>query len=75
MSHDDLKKLRNSREVEEGLRQFLKLESGLGNSSRFQRGWVFNFQFTDAQRAEVNAMMEAGVSFDEAFDRVRGKAP
>ena len=72
---DEIKKLRNSREVEEGLRQFLKLESGLGNSSRFQRGWVFNFQFTDEQRGQVNALMEAGVSFEEALDRVRGKAP
>jgi hypothetical protein len=71
---DEIKKLKESRAVQENLRQFLKLETGLGNSPQFQRGWVFNFQFTDAQRAEVNSLMEAGVPFDEAFDRVRGKA-
>lgn len=70
MFDDDTKKDR--REAEPLLRQFLKIETGLGNSPQYRRGWVFNFEFTQQQRDEVNRLMESGVSFDEAFDRVRG---
>jgi hypothetical protein len=75
MSDDDLRKIRYSREVEENLRQFLKLESGLGNSSKFQRGWVYNFEFTQEQRDSVNALMAAGRTFDDAFDEVKRGTP
>lgn len=68
MNDDDLK--RDRREAEPLLRQFLKLETGLGHSPQYRRGWVFNFEFTQQQRDEVNRLMESGVSFDEAFDRV-----
>jgi len=59
-------------EVDRMLRQFLRLESGLGNSRGFQRGWVFAYEFTQEQKDRVNRLMEEGKSFEEAFDEVRG---
>ena len=50
------------------LRQFLRLETGLGNSKAYQRGHEFNFRFTQEQRDVVNKLMEYGMSFEEAFD-------
>ena len=61
---------RRTIETERGLRQFLKLETGLGNSKAFQRGWVFAYEFTEEQRAMVNLGMEEGLSFEDAFDAV-----
>lgn len=69
--HDAAKERRRP-EVERQLRQFLKLESGLGNSPAFQRGWVHAYEFTDHQRAEVRTLMNTGMSFEEAFDAVAG---
>lgn len=75
---DDVRSIRNSREVEQGLRQFLKLESGNGNSRAFRRGHVWNFEWCSedpalaqpAKVAEVKLLMESGKKFDEAFDEV-----
>ena len=51
------------------MRQFLKLESGAGNSSAYNRGYAFNFEFTQEQRDAVMRLMdEKQVTFDEAFD-------
>lgn len=58
-------------EVEKGLRQFLKIETGLGNSRKFRRGHEFTFSFTDEQKARVNRLMAEGQSFDDAFDFVK----
>lgn len=55
-------------ETERLMRQFLKLESGAGNNSAYNRGYEFNFRFTQEQRDAVNALMANGLSFDEAFD-------
>ena len=72
------KKMRNTREVEGLLRQFLKMETGLGKNAAYQRGHVWNFEWCSsdpakaqpAKVAEVNRLMNEGLSFDEAFDRV-----
>lgn len=75
---DDVRSIRNSREVEQGLRQFLKLESGNGNSRAFRRGHVWNFEWCSEDSAlaqpekvaEVKRFMDTGYSFEEAFDWV-----
>ena len=72
------KKVRNTRQVEELLRQFLKLETGLGKNAAYQRGHIWNFEWCSedptkaqpAKVAEVNRLMAEGVSFDEAFDAI-----
>ena len=72
--HDDpkaaAKKVRNTRQVEELLRQFLKLETGLGKNAAYNRGHTFNFEWSQEQRDVVNKLMETGMSFEEAFDAV-----
>lgn len=65
------KYVRNLRSTDQLMRQFLKLESGLGNSPAYQRGHEFAFKFTDEQKAEVNKLMDAGASFEDAFDEVK----
>ena len=84
MSNDDTedlsnKKFRQTRAVDQGLRQFLKLETGLGNSAAFQRGHVWNFQWCPdlpwrqgkpALVQKVSDLMAAGKTFEEAFDEV-----
>lgn len=72
------KKVRESREVENLLRQFLKMETGLGKNAAYQRGHVWNFEWCSsdpakaqpAKVAEVNRLMSEGMPFDEAFDKV-----
>lgn len=73
--HDDpkaaAKKVRNTRQVEELLRQFLKLETGLGKNAAYNRGHTFNFEWSQEQRDVVNKLMaDHGMSFEEAFDAV-----
>lgn len=72
--HDDpkaaAKKVRNTRQVEELLRQFLKLETGLGKNAAYNRGHTFNFEWSQEQRDVVNKLMETGMTFEEAFDAV-----
>lgn len=68
---EEAKRIRYLPETEKLMRQFLKLETGTGNNSRFQRGHDFNFTFTQSQRDQVYHMMESGLSFDEAFDAVK----
>lgn len=60
--------------VEQGLRQFLNHDGPKGTNSNYKRGWEFNFSFTDEQRQEVLALKDAGMSFEDAFDQVKGKA-
>lgn len=69
----ELEKLRNTPAVQQQLRQFMKLETGLGNSPEFQRGYTFAFEFTEERKAEVNHLMEVGMTFEEAFDAVWGR--
>jgi hypothetical protein len=74
------KYIRGLRSTDQLMRQFLKLESGAGNSSAFQRGHVWNFEWcsedpTKAQPERVRRvqhLMRLGWAFDEAFDHVRG---
>lgn len=70
---DDLKKMRKSRAVEQQLRQFLKLETGLGNSPEFKRGYAFAYEFTVEQKRAVNELMESGLDFETAFDQVASR--
>ena len=67
------KYIRNQRSTEDLLRQFLKLETGLGKSKAYERGHEFNFSWTQEQRDEVNKLMETGMSFEEAFDAIAGR--
>ena len=61
-------KARYHPQTERLMRQFLSTDGPKGASKEFQRGWVFNFEFTQEQRDVVNKLMEYGMSFDEAFD-------
>lgn len=66
--------IRNLRSTDQLMRQFLKLETGLGNSSAYQRGHTFAFKWTQEQRDAVNKLMDdEGITFDEAFDRVNSR--
>lgn len=60
-------------EVERGLRQFIT-DGPKGATESYKRGWEFNFSFTDEQRNKVLELQELGMSFEEAFDKVKGKA-
>lgn len=53
------------------LRQFLTLETGQGKSREYRRGYEFNFEWTDAARAEVMRLMDSGLSFETAFEQVK----
>lgn len=72
------KYVRNLRSTDQLMRQFLKLETGLGNSPEFQRGWVWNFLWNsdDPKKAQprsvaaVQDLMAQGKTFEEAFDHV-----
>lgn len=65
------KYIRNLRSTDQLMRQFLKLESGLGNNPSYQRGHEFAFGFTQAQKDAVNELLISGMSFEEAFDKVK----
>jgi hypothetical protein len=67
----DIRNWKRTREEEQQMRQFLKTETGMGNNSSYRRGYAFNFEFTDQQRAVVNKLMSDGMSFEEAFDLVK----
>lgn len=73
MSDDNLRDIRYSRECEQNLRQFLKLETGLGNSPAFQRGYIFAFEWPQHLRDAVNKRMEEGMCFADAFDDVKSR--
>ncbi len=65
------KYIRGQRSTEQLLRQFLKMETGLGKNKAYERGHVFNFEWTQEQRDVVNKLMtDENLSFEEAFDRV-----
>lgn len=76
---EDGRKIRYSPEVEKGMRQFLKLETGLGKSAKYRRGHIYSFEWCseDPKLARpdlvklVKDLMENVVdplSFDDAFD-------
>lgn len=67
----DLRAIRKTREVEQGLRQFLKIETGLGKSAAYRRGHIFAFEFTQEQKDRVEELMIGGMTFEDAFDKVR----
>jgi hypothetical protein len=62
------KYVRNLPSTERLLRQFLKMETGLGKNAAYNRGHEFNFQWTQEQRDVVNHLMTLGMTFEEAFD-------
>ncbi len=76
---DDCKKERKSYGVEKSLRQFLKLETGLGNSSAFRRGHIWNYEWHSDDRSKarpdlierVKNSMTNGMSFEEAFNEAQ----
>ncbi len=76
------KYIRGLRSTDQLMRQFLKLESGLGNSPAYQRGHVWNFEWLSEDPAkaqpqkvkEVQVLMERGASFEDAFDLARACA-
>ena len=55
------------------LRQFMKNPEGNhAVNPAYDRGYEFNFRYSDAERALVNRHMETyGVTFEVAFDRSR----
>lgn len=57
--------------VERLLRQFLTVETGQGKSPEYRRGYEYNFEWTDAARAEVVRLMNDGLSFETAFEQVK----
>jgi hypothetical protein len=65
------RKARNTPEVERSLRQFLNHDGPKGNNKNYDRRYDFMFVLTPDQRAEVNLRIDAGMSFDEAFDEVK----
>lgn len=68
---DDVKKVRRTREVERLLRENLGYDGPKGNGVAYKRGHEFSFGFTDAQRHDVNTLIEMGWSFEDAFDYVK----
>lgn len=54
--------------VDKLLRQFLSVETGQGKSEAYRRGHTFNFEWSQQERDAVLKLMEAGKSFEEAFD-------
>lgn len=69
MSNDDTYDLRQERHRARGLmKQFLNTDGPKGNSPAYDRGYEFNFRFTQAQRDIVNWAMSEGASFEAAFD-------
>ena len=75
------KYIRGLRSTETLMRQFLKLETGLGNNPAFIRGHTWNFEWCSEDPAkakpekvaEVRKLMDEGMSFEEAFDVVAGR--
>ena len=64
------RKIRYSNENEQLLKQFQKITNATGLNKAYQRGHVFAFKFTQAQRDDVMALMEkTGLSFEEVFDK------
>ena len=63
------------------LRQFLKLETGLGKNAAYERGHTWNFEWCseDPKRSRpdlvkrVRDLMDQGMSFEEAFDETRAQ--
>lgn len=65
---DAAKELRRDRQAQQMLRQFIT-DGPKGNNPAYDRGYEFNFRFTDAERSDVNFLMESrGMTFAEAFD-------
>lgn len=60
--------------VEQGLRQFLNHDGPKGANPNYKRGWEYNFSFTDEQRARVLELKATGMTFEEAFDKVKEEA-
>jgi hypothetical protein len=67
---------RKTPEVERSLRQFLSIDGPKGASAEFKRGWEFNFEWSQAEREELNKLMDdMGLTFDEAWDILEGARP
>ena len=66
---DARKELKKDKVAQGLLRQFMRVDGPKGNNQQYDRGYEFNFRFTQEQRDEVNFLMEnMGMSFAEAFD-------
>ena len=73
MSNDDTidgrQYLRKDKKAQTMLRQFLNTDGPKANSSSYNRGYAFSFEFSDADRADVNYLMESQhLTFEDAFD-------
>lgn len=74
------KYIRSLRSTDQLMRQFLKLETGLGNNPAYIRGhtWSFDWNSEDPKKAQpekvaaVKKLMDEGKTFEEAFDAVAG---
>lgn len=66
---DGRQAIRKDKKAQELLKQFLNVDGPKGNSKAYDRGYEFNFRFTQEQRDIVNWLMrEANITFEEAFD-------
>lgn len=68
---DAAKRERYRPETEQLLRQFLTMESTQAQTPEYDRGFDFSFRFTQEQRDEAFKLMGAGMSFEDAFEKVR----
>jgi len=67
----ELKAIRNSRETETMLRQFLRVDGPKGATGAYKRGWDWNFLFTQDDRDSVARLVESGLDFEQAFEQVK----
>lgn len=66
---DGRKFLNGDRQAQQLLRQFLNTDGPKANSKAYNRGYEFTFEFSDADRSDVNYLMESmHMTFVEAFD-------
>lgn len=60
-------KVRKSAEVERLLRQFIRTTP---KTKAYDRGHTFAFEFSEAEKKQVNELMKGGFTFEDAFDLV-----
>lgn len=66
--HYDARKELNNPTARRMMRQFLNHDGPKGNKPEYDRGYEYTFRFSQNDRDIVNAMMNKGMSFAEAFD-------
>lgn len=78
MKHDDkdsLRRLRNSPEVERGLKQFQKYANMGDNTAEYKARYEYAFHLSDDKRSTIDSLMAQGMSFMEAFDAATSRTP